>query len=129
MDGPNSLVSTPAIDAEAVDDLLKQNTAVAIHFWAPWNNYDRPFDQKLSVLAPKFADRVKFFSCNMDDERNHALTTKYKVVNVPTLLIFFEGAAHAPILGNPPQEKLEAEIIARLVPVEPKRPWWKFWLK
>jgi hypothetical protein len=125
---PGWIPSTPSVRGEAMDDLAQRHSAIAIHFWAPWNGSDAPMDRSIQAIAERFAGRVAFYSCNVDLEDNRVLCKRCHIVTVPTLAIWASGELKKPIIGcGPDAEQRAAAIEARLG--EPgKKPWWR-WLQ
>lgn len=117
--------STPEINGPEADR-LGQYGAVAIHFWAPWNRIDVRMDVSIQAVAPRFADRVEFVSCNIDLAENAELCRRFGVLNVPTIGVLIDGRPRRPIVGLREPVPLAEEIESRLRPQEPK-PWWALW--
>ena len=57
--------SSPPVDADVFPDLIEGPPTV-VHFWAPWNPYDKQLDANLQAVRKKFP-RLRFFSANTDD--------------------------------------------------------------
>ena len=109
----------------SIDDLTRRYSAIAIHFWAPWDGHDPPMDRSIQMIRGRFAGRVHFVSCNNDLEVNAGLVGRCGVVNIPALGILVAGVPRRPIIGLRDPEVLASEIEARLRDPEPKR-WWQF---
>jgi thioredoxin-like negative regulator of GroEL len=124
---PGWTPTTPAIDPSSFDELVVEQPAVAIHFWAPWNAHDPAFDDSLRAVAPEFVGRVCFRSCSSDLSQHLPLWQRFGVVTVPSLVVIVRGQRRRPILGVRSPEQLAKELEARLSDDIPKRPWWQFW--
>ncbi|CAN5914424.1 hypothetical protein BH23PLA1_BH23PLA1_04930 [soil metagenome] len=117
--------STPGVRVGAIEALVQQHPAIAIHFWAPWNGVDPLMDRAIQHISKRFSGRVGFFSCNVDLEGNAELCRRFGVVNIPALGILMSGHPTQLIMGYRDPETLAGEIESRLD--EPKRkPWWLF---
>jgi thioredoxin-like negative regulator of GroEL len=124
---PGWTPTTPAVDPASFDQLVSERPAVAVHFWAPWDAHDRTFDRNLAAVAPQFAGRVWFFSCNADLPESLPLCQRCGVVTVPSLAVFVRGQPCRPVVGVRSPEQLAAELNARLSGDMPKRRWWQWW--
>ncbi len=112
---PGWTPSTPPIVGESNLATLDERTTIAVHFWAPWNGIDPPFDELIRQLADRFASRVLFCSANIDLEENRGLCEQCQVMNVPALSIRVNGVWQQPIVGyRANAEELATEIDARL---------------
>jgi len=120
--------STPAVDVSSFDQLLTENPAVAVHFWAEWDAHDQVLDRHIQAVIPKFTERVYFCSCNIDLEENRAFVKQGKFWNIPALLLFSKETKVRRIVGVRPPEELETEL-EKYLKGEPltKKPWWRFW--
>ncbi len=79
--------TTPDIGRESLESLFDEHSALAIHFWAPWNGVDPLMDRGIQQIANQFANRVTFFSVNVDTERGVELAQRFGVATVPTLVM------------------------------------------
>ena len=106
--------STPAITGPGYDDLIRRHPAVLIHFWAAWNAHDRAMDGVIRAIQGRFAGRVHFASCDIDQDGGE-LYRRFGVVNIPTLGLIVAGAVRKPsIIGIPEPDRLAAAIESRL---------------
>jgi thioredoxin 1 len=93
----------PATFEDAIEGPL-----TVIHFWAPWNPYDRPLDANLQLLAASSAKRFRFFSVNTDLTAFTAIVEAHHVAALPTLLCFAEGKLRGRFHGLQTLEALTA---------------------
>lgn len=63
-------------------------------------------------LAGEYEGRVKFFKLNTDE--NPAVTARYGIRSIPTLLIFKGGEMSAQIVGFRPESELKNKIDSAL---------------
>jgi thioredoxin 1 len=98
--------STPAVDAESFNDLIEGPPTI-IHFWAPWNPYDKQLDAALEQLRPAYK-RLRFFSANTDDTAFTPIVDAHHVAALPTLLCFANGRARGRFHGIETPEALKA---------------------
>ena len=65
-----------------------------LHFWAPWNPYDKVMDGNLQAVitgAEGFGKRFRFFSVNTDETVFEPVVERFHVGALPTLLCFLNG--------------------------------------
>jgi thiol-disulfide isomerase/thioredoxin len=123
---PGWIPSTPAVRSHEIDDLVHRHAVVAIHFWAPWNGVDPLMDQSIQAIASRFADRIGFFSCNVDLEENIELCQRFGIATIPALGILVPDRRPRLIIGHRKPEQLATEIETQLNSSE-RKPWWAFW--
>jgi thioredoxin 1 len=98
--------SSPAVDAASLTGILTQHRIVAIHVWAAWNWYDRPFDERLQALRNEFADEMKIVAMDADDPSNSELLHRYGVATVPALVVFNKGRHVETLIGMRTEQEL-----------------------
>lgn len=91
--------SAPALDADTLPQVLRENAVVAIHVWATWNGHDRTFDETLRPLREEFEGRVAFRSIDIDSAAGAKLAHETHVLNVPTLSIWIRGRCWSTRIG------------------------------
>lgn len=79
---------------------------VLVDFWAPWCGPCRMIAPVLERLADQYAGKVKIVKLNVD-ENNHT-AQKFKVMSIPTLLLFKNGSLVETTVGALPENKLQA---------------------
>lgn len=80
-----------------------------------WEKGCRPcqrIDRKIDEMAADLKGRVVFGKLNI--KQNSRTTTKYKVFNYPTVLIFKNGALVYRHIGDAPKDRLENLILSKL---------------
>ncbi len=102
--------STPALDGETLQQVLRDNAVVAIHYWAQWNNHDRAFDEVLRPLRAEFAGSVAFRSIDIDTPAGAQLAMDARLLNVPALSIWLTGRHWRTIIGVRRVNRLRNEI-------------------
>ena len=86
--------------------LNAQGTAV-VDFWADWCGPCRMFSPIIEQFAAKHPE-VTVGKINMDE--NPQLAEKYRVMGIPTLLVFRDGKVTATSVGVKPQKALEEMV-------------------
>ena len=95
-------------DTSFENEVLQSDTPVLVDFWAPWCGPCRMVAPIVEELAGEYECRVKFTKLNTDD--NPAVASKYQIRSIPTLLLFKNGEAAAPIVGFRPKSELKKRL-------------------
>jgi|GEM_PF-1964512 len=90
------------------DDMRKPH--VVIHFWAPWNIYDREFDDNIRLITQRLRNDVAFRSMNVDLPSCANAFTLDDVLTVPSLAFYNVGKRHHTTVGVRPTAEIEREI-------------------
>lgn len=99
-------------DSSFETEVLLEKMPVLVDFWAPWCGPCRAVAPTVEELAKKFADKVKFAKCNVDN--NPVTPSKYGIKSIPTLIFFKDGKVYNQVVGMVAKAKLE-EIINKVL--------------
>ena len=83
---------------------VTQGTMTVVDFWAPWCGPCQMMDPILEQLEVEFEGKVNFVKLNVDDHQ--AIAEQYKVMSIPSIVVFKDGVAKEKITGVFPKEKL-----------------------
>jgi thioredoxin 1 len=100
---------------DTFDDLvLRSDLPVLVDFWAEWCPPCRPMARTLDELAPEFAGQMVFAKLNADE--NPVATRTYRVMSMPTLLLFQRGTVVTSIVGARPKAYLRQALTTAAEP-------------
>jgi len=97
-------------DTTFEEEVLKSELPVLVDFWASWCAPCHMIIPSLEYLAQTYKDKIKVKKLNVDE--NTKIPSKYRIMSIPTLLLFKEGEVKETIMGALPQEKI-VEIITK----------------
>jgi len=98
------IVSTT--DASFDADVLQEESAVLVDFWAEWCGPCKMIAPVLDELATEYEGRVKIKKVNVDN--NPEMPAKYGVRGIPSLLLFKNGEVVATVVGAKTKSQLSA---------------------
>jgi thioredoxin 1 len=92
--------------------VLEAERPVLVDFWAPWCPPCRMIAPIVEELAGEYNGRIDFVKLNTDE--NPQVATKYKILSIPTLLVFKEGKPVSQIVGYKPKGELKKVLDSAL---------------
>ncbi|AUG58177.1 thioredoxin [Acetivibrio saccincola] len=79
------------------EEVINSSDVVLVDFWAPWCGPCRAIGPIIDELAEEYDGKAKIAKLNVDDEGE--LAAKYKIMSIPTIIIFKNGEAVEKLLG------------------------------
>lgn len=83
-------------------DVLQSSKPVLVDFWAEWCGPCRAMAPKLEEIGQETEGQLSVVKLNVDENRESA--TKFRVMSIPTLILFKAGNEIERIEGNRPKE-------------------------
>lgn len=103
------LPDTPVqISDQNFDENVKRYPSMAIDCWAPWCAPCRMVELVVADLAKEMQGEMVFGKLNVDE--NQAVSVRYGIMSIPTLLVFKGGTLVDTIIGAIPKETLKARL-------------------
>ena len=94
-------------DSNFQAEVIENDKAVLVDFWAPWCGPCRVIAPSLEEIAQERED-LEIVKLNVDD--NQATAARYDVMSIPTLILFKNGEPAHKIIGALPKSRLVKEI-------------------
>jgi thioredoxin 1 len=95
-------------EATFEQEVLKSATPVLVDFWAEWCGPCHAVSPVLEKIAEEQGDQLKLVKVNIDNEQ--ALSMRYGVMSIPTMILFKDGAPAAAAVGAQPKAALERSL-------------------
>ncbi len=96
---------------EFTDDTFSDETAkglVLVDFWAPWCAPCRLVGPVIEGLAGQYGEQLKVGKLNVDDNQQTAM--QFRVMSIPTVILFKDGEPVETIVGAQPRSAYEARL-------------------
>ena len=94
------------------DELLQDEKLVIVDFWATWCGPCRMLSPLLDEVEAEMEDKVVVVKVDVDDADEIAM--RYRIMSIPTLLFFKNGAMVDRTVGAMPKSALVERINANL---------------
>ena len=90
------------------EEVLDSKGVVLVDFWAPWCGPCRMVEPVLEEIAREKGEKVKVVKVNVDE--NPGLGSNYKVMSIPTMIIFKNGRLVEQFVGALPKTVIESKL-------------------
>ena len=86
------------------EKVMNSQIPVLVDFWAPWCGPCKMLGPELEKLAEEHDGELIVGKVNIDDEED--LAAEYKIMSIPTMLVFKNGAQVAKKVGYAPRAEV-----------------------
>jgi thioredoxin 1 len=97
-------------DGNFEQEVLKSSQVVLVDFWAEWCPPCRMLTPTIEKLAKDYAGKVRIGKVNTDENRD--ICIKYKISNIPTVILFKNGQPAQTLVGLRQEKELKQAIDA-----------------
>ncbi|WP_067711517.1 thioredoxin [Nocardia yamanashiensis] len=99
---------TPVTDESFTREVLAHPGPVLVDFWATWCPPCRMIAPVLAALAQEHADCLTIRKLDVD--QNPLTASKYRILSMPTLIVFQHGEPIRTLVGARPKTRLLSEL-------------------
>ncbi len=96
---------TVALTDKSFEEFVAKYPKVVIDCWAPWCGPCRMLSPTIDAMAKDMKGKVAFGKVNTDD--NFQVSSKYRIMSIPTLLFFKDGQLVDKMVGAAPRSVVE----------------------
>ncbi|HEY6069074.1 MAG TPA: thioredoxin [Gaiellaceae bacterium] len=89
-------------------EVLQSETPVIVDFWAEWCGPCHAVSPVLDRIVEEHGDQLKLVKVNIDEQP--ALSQRYGVQSIPTMILFKGGEPAAAAIGAQPKPALERAL-------------------
>ena len=90
------------------DEEVAKHDLILVDFWAPWCGPCRRVGPVIEQLAKDYQGRVSFGKLNTDNNQMTAM--RFRVMSIPTLILFRDGKPVDQVIGAVPRQQLEGML-------------------
>jgi thioredoxin 1 len=104
---------TVAVTDSTFDELvIKSTNPVLVDFWATWCRPCQMIAPILEELTAEYSGKLTI--AKLDVDQNQQTAQKYRVMSIPTMIVFKQGKPVANIVGFKPKNILKQELDAAM---------------
>ncbi len=89
-------------------NIINSKTPVLVDFYADWCAPCKQVTPILKVVKESLKENVRIIKVNVD--KNPEIATKYQIRNIPTLIVFKEGAVKWKVAGVRPESEIKSIV-------------------
>lgn len=99
---------TIELNESEFDEFIRSNRVAIIDCWAPWCGPCRRMSAVIDELSTDFTGKIAIAKLNTDE--NQAISVRFGINAIPTLLIFNNNVLVESLVGLRPKEDIIAHI-------------------
>jgi len=89
------------------NEVLESKLPVLVDFFATWCGPCKMIAPTLEQIA---GEREDFKICKVDVDQLPAVAAQYKIMSIPTLIVFKDGKAGSPAMGARPKQAILDQV-------------------
>ncbi len=93
------------LNDQTFEEFVNKYPKVVVDCWAPWCGPCRMLSPTVDAIAKDMKGKVAFGKVNTDD--NFQVSSKFKIMSIPTLLFFNDGQLVDKMVGAAPRPVVE----------------------
>jgi len=95
-------------DANFEQEVTKSDIPCLIDFWAPWCGPCLMVGPVVEEIAKEYEGKLKVCKVNVDE--SPGIATQYRIMSIPTIMLFKNGEVADKVIGALPKENLISMI-------------------
>ena len=100
----------PELSGKEFEKFISESDASVVDFFADWCMPCLIMAPVFEELSEKYKGKIKFGKVNVDD--NQSLSSKFKVLSIPTTIFFKKGKEAGRVIGAMHQDEFEKRLNA-----------------
>ena len=95
-------------DQNFESEVLKSDTPVLVDFWAEWCGPCKMIAPIVAELADEYNGKLKV--AKLDVDAYGSIAQRYRILSIPTVIIFKDGQIAAQVVGAVPKKELVSQV-------------------
>ena len=95
-------------DQNFEDEVLKSDIPVLVDFWAEWCGPCKMIAPIVEELAGEYSGKLKV--AKLDVDAFGSIAQQYRILSIPTVIVFKGGEVAAQIVGAVPKKELVSQV-------------------